>query len=142
MHIKQIVFLILFSNCSTLFHNQRLNINTLGDYHIYLMQYNNIQTFRYVYFYYRAFNIQIYYQTTILYQQIFQNSENKIISIGELYKIANNLNSHLKDIISKKRINIYGTKLYQINTSYKFEIGIKNLNGQILFLIANAMDIQ
>lgn len=58
-----------------------------------------------------------------------------MIFIDELWKMVNNLDNYLKDIISRKTINIYGTKLYWINAYYKFEAMIRDLNEQISFFI-------
>lgn len=61
--------------------------------------------------------------------------------MDKLQEIVNNPDSHLKDIIQKKAINICGIKLYWINTNHKLKIIMKNLNEQALFFTASIANI-
>lgn len=61
--------------------------------------------------------------------------------MDKLWKIANNPDSHLKNMILRKVTNIYGTRLYLININYELKAIIRDLNGQTLFFIASIVDI-
>lgn len=65
-----------------------------------------------------------------------------MVFIDKLYKIFNNPDSYLKDIISKKTVNIHDTRLYTINISYKLKAIIRDLNGKTLFFTVSVVNIQ
>lgn len=82
------------------------------------------------------------HQVATLSQWVSKNSKDKMVSVDQLQEIANDPNSHLQDIISRKVTNIRGTRSYWINTSHELEAMVRDLNGQTLFFTASAADMQ
>ena len=142
MHIERMTFSILFLHESVSFNNSRIRIVSMIEYHKHLMFYKNARFARHSIFRYWAFNTQMRHQIDDYAKWFIRLNSNKMTTIEKLRILINDLNSHLKDMIIRKTVNLRDTRLYWNAISSELKIMIKNLNEQTLFFTVSATNLQ